>query len=763
LQQRWCLSLSGVVQGIGLRPLLYRLSEKYHLTGWVKNTEQNTILEWQGLNQQLHCAIDELYFQLSQFGKVYFTKQLKSLEKESCFAIQSSTGCGTAHSLISPDISICKDCQNELFDPNNRRFQYPFITCALCGPRYTICEQLPYDRHHTSMAKFGMCTSCQNEYANPLDRRFHAQTISCWDCGPHIWLCDKSGHVLSKQQEVIQNTVEAILSGKIIAIKGIGGFHLMVLASNSAALKELRLRKHRPDKPFALMVKNLSQAMKICEVSALERKALNSQASPIVFLRKKKFDLCPISELVSPNQSRYGVMLAYAPIHHLLMSKLSSALVATSANVKDEPISYENDDALTSLNDIADLWLMNDRDIVHPLEDSIVNIVNDKVQFIRRARGYFPFSLPAPFTNHSRLAVGGHLKSTLALHHENRLFISPFIGDMSSVKSIDRFKQEYKNLLKICPTTTLIGDFHPDYASTQEGQKYAINTHLVQHHLAHVFAVIAEHQLTGCVLGFAWDGMGLGNGGKLWGGETFLINLSHILHVTTLKAFSLPGGEKAIKEPRRVALSLLYSLFKEKVWQHTPTHLLDCFSVNEINLIQPLIENTSLSPSCTSMGRIFDAISVLLGGVPKMTFEGQSAMYLEQLATGQSQPISAYDISIHNQNDNLLIDWRPMVDSVLNDLNLNVEKAIIAQKFHHWCSNVICKVASKFNCKQIVLSGGVFQNKLLTELSCHNLHRLGYEVYCAEQLPPNDGAISVGQALAINHLISTQSSTTLCA
>lgn len=747
MRQRCSLHLLGTVQGIGLRPLVYRLSQKYNLTGWVQNTAHNLTLEWQGGRLQLENALSELQSQLSHLGHTIFERHPKSLQIETDFTILPSQGQSEMHAVISPDLCTCIQCIAELFDPSNRRSGYAFISCAECGPRYTLCEKLPYDRHHTSLAKFPLCDHCQREYNNPIDRRFHAQTISCWDCGPKLWLADRNNTILATQHDAIHATIARLKAGNIVAVKGIGGFHLIALATHSDALAKLRLRKNRPDKPFALMVKNTEQAKDYCEISEFENDLLLCAAAPIVLLRKKNSVSMSLSPDIAPHQNNYGVMLAYTPLHHLLLDALASPLVATSANSHNEPICYDNTEALNNLHSIADFWLCHDRDIIHPLEDSVVQSVNNKVQFIRRARGYIPFTLPAPTTQKAVLAVGGHLKNTLTLHSKNKLYISPYIGDLDSINTLKRFQSELNRLQHFVPPDSIACDHHPDYISTQEAKLLSKPLQSVQHHIAHVFAVAGEHALSAPYLGFAWDGMGLGLDGTLWGGESFLIETHAIKRVASCFAIVLPGGEKAIKEPHRITASMLYTLFK---------NLDRCahFTQDEKPLFEQLLNTPDFSPVCSSMGRLFDGIAFLLGGPPKMTFEGQAAMHLQQLAEQYTGPVTPYELTLSYTDGLIVIDWRPLVQFILDDLKHHVDPAKIARQFHLWCTEVICKIASQFECHNIVLSGGVFQNKLLCELAVSRLQCAGYSVYCAEHLPPNDGGLSVGQAFAIRHLSS---------
>ncbi|MBS0287848.1 MAG: carbamoyltransferase HypF [Proteobacteria bacterium] len=748
LVERYRLTLSGVVQGIGLRPFLHNIAKQQQLTGWVQNKECEVLLEWQGKTADLHEAIGKLNRFLLPYGQQLITKKQLAVFPESDFAIIQSEGQTFLQGGISPDIALCQTCVEELYDNSNRRFHYPFITCAQCGPRFTITSKLPYDRKNTSMAKYPLCKACDEEYTSSYDRRFHAQTISCHDCGPQLWLTDKTKKPIAVHQAAIIACCDALRRGRIVAVKGMGGFHLMCLATNDVAVQTLRTRKQRPHKPFAVMVRDLEQALALCSLNEIEKAALRSPQAPIVLAHKNP--QYSLSSWVAPDSSFCGMMLAYTPLHHLLLSSLNEPLVATSGNLSDDPIEFINEQALESLQDVADLWLLNDRDIIHPLEDSVMHVVNTEIQFIRRARGFVPFSFSLPSGNHSTISLGGHLKNTVALHVNNQMHISAYIGDLSSQKSIDRFQKTVENYLNIAPKSKFIGDKHHEYASTVLAHTYQEPPYLVAHHIAHVFAVMAEHGLRKPVLGFAWDGIGLGLDQKLWGGETFYIDKT-CDHVATLATFYLPGGEMAIREPRRVALSLLYTIFNEDCWQMFPAHLLHCFPSSEKKVFLALLKGCFQNPACTSMGRLFDAIAFLLGGMAKMTYEGQAASYVEQLATTQSQALKSYPVVFIEGENKLVIDWRPMLLALLEDISQQIAFPSIAWQFHRWCADVICKIASKFDCQQIILSGGVFQNKLLTELTFESLRQSGYHVYCAKLLPPNDGALSVGQALAYQY------------
>lgn len=752
--ERWQFHLKGVVQGIGLRPMLFQLAQEYALTGWVQNTHQEVKLVWQAQPINLQAAVGRLKNSLAQYGDFRISQVRLKVKPEQNFTIKkSSHQKKEVQSLISPDLATCKACLMELFDPANRRYGYPFITCAQCGPRFTISHQLPYDRQNTTMANFTLCPLCQQEYEDPTDRRFHAQSIACKDCGPQLTYCNTLGEVST---QALNEAIKALQGGLILAVKGIGGFHLLLRASDTEAVKRLRERKLRPAKPFALMAKDIFQVQEFCQLSSLEMKLLDSRQAPIVLVKKKiNQEKYSISPLVAPQQDSYGVMLAYTPLHHLLLAALNEPLIATSANIKDDPICFENDEALRALAGIADGWLLHNRDICEPLEDSVIQVNHRKIQFLRRARGFIPSSIQAPKTTHSILALGGQLKNTLAWYHQEEIHFSAYLGDLSSYRTLLRFKTQMNKFLRqeerAEKYATIVTDSHPEYVSALETKHGPARTVKIQHHQAHIFAVMAEHKLAEPILGLAWDGAGLGDNHQIWGAETFYIRNAQVQHVATLYPFPLLGGNKAMTEPRRIAIALLHEIMSDKLWSCLPEYCLAAFTAEEKNLFSQLLNFSQQHTWCTSIGRIFDGISFLLGGVGKMTFEAQAALYLEQLVKNKPADLR-YSVSIKKNDGTLTIDWRPLVKSILIDIFQGIKRELIAEHFHAWCVQIILQVASYVNCPQIILSGGVFQNKILTSWAATLLQQKGYQVYWSEQIPPNDSGLAIGQAFAAHYL-----------
>ncbi|MFN4112055.1 MAG: carbamoyltransferase HypF, partial [Ignavibacteria bacterium] len=557
--ERLKITIRGAVQGVGFRPFIFRLANELNLKGYVHNSSKGVFIEAEGeLNKlkEFIIRIDKEKPSISIIQSFEYS-YLDPIGYDE-FIIKQSEKENEITTLILPDIATCEDCLRELFDPDDRRYLYPFINCTNCGPRFTIIESLPYDRPNTSMKNFKMCPECESEYNNPLDRRFHAQPIACPVCGPQIELWDSNGEIVSQKQKAIDQTCKLIQSGKILAIKGLGGFHLVVDATNDEAVLELRKKKHREEKPFALMFPDIEMIKQFCSVSDLEVRLLKSSESPIVLLRKKensqlKLSDFKISNLVAPDNPYLGIMLPYTPLHHILMRKLNKPIIATSGNLSEEPICIDEYEALKRLKGIADYFLVHNRPILRHCDDSIVRIVKEREFIIRRARGYAPLPYLIDYENEVEnqiIAVGGHLKNTISLKKNNQVFISQHIGDLSTAESFNAFIRtinDFKSLYEF-NKITFIGDLHPDYLSTKFLKQQNFNYHLIQHHLSHIAACKLENQVKGEAFGVSWDGTGFGLDGKIWGSEFFFINDESFSHLGQFKKFHLPSGEKAIRE-----------------------------------------------------------------------------------------------------------------------------------------------------------------------------------------------------------------------
>jgi hydrogenase maturation protein HypF len=760
------LAIKGAVQGVGFRPFVYRLAKEIELVGWVNNSTEGVFIEVEGTQQQLETFLWRLQTEnpiRSQIQNIE-TSWLKSKGFKTFEILPSTEGKKTA--VVLPDLATCPDCLQEIFDPNNRRYHYPFTNCTNCGPRYSIIETLPYDRDRTTMKAFSMCLSCENEYKNPSDRRFHAQPNACPKCGPKLELRDDTGKMLDRNYNALSATAAAIRQGKIVAVKGLGGFHLVVDAKNEKAVKLLRQRKHRPDKPFALMYPNVELIKEDCLVSELEEKLLRSPEAPIVILRRRsEWQFTPtINCSIAPNNPYLGIMLPYTPLHHLLMAELGFAIVATSGNRAKEPICIDETGVIKRLDGIADLFLVHDRPISLPVDDSIARVVMEEETLLRRARGYAP--LPIVFDrNTSRvtansspiLAVGAHLKNTIAIAIDNQIFLSQHIGDLETSQAVEAFTKVIFSFQKLYDFEPKIiaCDRHLDYFSSQYAQRSGKKVIPVQHHYAHILACMAENQILGeSVLGIVWDGSGYGLDGTIWGGEFLLIPGIKTLNskpgqqpfqrVAHLRPFPLPGGARAIKEPRRSAIGLLYEVFGDRLFtekQFQPW--LSAFSAKESAILSKTLSQKINTPLTSGVGRLFDGIAAIANLCQIASFEGQAAMQLEfmldRLDTEES-----YSLLFQNNE----IDWRSMLIDILDDLTHEVPVRIISAKFHNTLIDAIVSIAQQTKIEKIVLSGGCFQNKYLIEGAIEKLRQAGFHPYWHHRVPPNDGGIALGQAIA---------------
>jgi len=761
------LEIEGIVQGVGFRPFVYQLATTLELTGWVKNSSEGVLVKVEGDRPILESFLSRLIGEKPALAEIYnlqsFWGDAVGYDK---FQIKTSIA-GAKTALILPDIATCPECRAEVFDSNNRRYQYPFTNCTNCGSRFSIIEALPYDRPNTSMKQFEMCDRCMAEYQDPLNRRFHAQPNACPECGPHLELWDRSGKVLESHHDALLATVEAIRQGKIVAIKGLGGFHLVVDAQDEVAVQRLRDRKHRPHKPLALMYPNLELVKADCQVSTLEAKLLLSPQAPIVLLtsRLTKDPLHPYS-LITRRSPQLGVMLPYTPLHHLITNQLDFPIVATSGNLSGEPICTDNNEALNKLNNITDLFLVHNRPTVRAVEDSIVRVVGGREQILRRARGYAPLPIVLPASNKnceppSLLAVGGQLKNAISHLNNNRIFLSQYIGDLETVSTYQRFKQTIADFQKLHESkpSKVICDCHPHYLSTNYAHQLNIPLASVQHHYAHVLSCMADNGLdyNEPVLGVAWDGTGYGLDGTIWGGEFLSITKTGFERVAHLKMFKLPGGEQAIKEPRRIAIALLYEIFGDQLFTETKNFdYLPCiraFSSNELSIMRKMLNKSINAPITSSMGRLFDGVASILGIRHQVSYEGQAAMELEAAITDLTIN-AAYSFELipsSNKTDNspIVIDWTKIIEEILTDFVNQRPILEISAKFHNTLVEIVIAVAQHIGRKQIVLTGGCWQNKYLSEKAIARLKQENFIPYWHRQIPCNDSGISVGQIFAV--------------
>lgn len=704
------IQIKGQVQGVGFRPFVYNKAVELALKGHVCNTSKGVLITCQGENR--FTFLDELKMGPGKIEKLSYLEQFEDSFNE--FKIISSKINGNIEIQIPKDLATCKQCLQEMNNPNDRRFGYPFINCIHCGPRYSIINDLPYDRCFTSMDSFKMCETCSFEYSDMNSRRFHAQPNACPKCGPQLKFFESDGF----KEKAIEKAVQLLLDEKILAIKGLGGFHLMCLATSSKAIATLRKRKFRPLKPLAVMAPNISEVTQYCNLSEQEKELITSKEAPIVLLQKIR----EINPAIAPNNPILGVMLPYTPLHHLIVQSLKQWLVCTSGNRFDEAICIDNQEAIIELKEIADGFLIHDRPIVRPLEDSIVKIVKNRPLFIRRARGYAPTYITGKTSQH--IGLGGELKNTLSVALTDKLIIGPYRGDLKNVKNKKMALIELNDLIKLnrVKKVKYIGDLHPHF------QNIKVPDLQVQHHLAHIASVIGEWNLRDDVLGIAFDGTGIGLDGTIWGGEFISIREKKASRLMSFKSFLLYGGQAAILNPWRVAYALLEN-------SYALDFLDDFLTPTDKNLFL----KSCTGPECSSVGRLFDGVAVLAGFKSAVSFEAQAAIWLEHQADNQlGRP---YSFEIKDQK----IDWRLMIEEIVTKHENSHE---IAQRFHGTLVEMILQVAKVIGIKTIVLNGGCFQNSLLLRSSIEILETNGFKVFWPKNLPANDGGLSFGQVMA---------------
>jgi hydrogenase maturation protein HypF len=749
--ERLKIIVRGAVQGVGFRPFVYRLATELELNGWVSNSGQGVFIEVEGGRDSLQGFLLRLEKDKPPRAVV---QSLESSFLDAIghrgFEIRESENRGDKTALILPDIATCVDCLREILDPANRRFCYPFTNCTNCGPRFSIIEALPYDRANTSMKRFTMCLECEREYHDPLDRRFHAQPNACPKCGPQLQLWDENGAIVS-ERDALCRAIGAVREGKILALKGLGGFQLIVDARNKGAVAQLRDRKRREEKPFALMYPSLEAVRIDCKVSSLEERLLLSPESPIVLLSTIRNPESAIAASIAPGNPNLGVMLPYTPLHYLLMREHNFPIVATSGNLSDEPICIDECEALERLRGIADLFLVHNRPIVRGVDDSIVRVMCEREIVLRRARGYAP--LPIHIKSEIRnpqseivLAVGAHLKNTVALKIDNNIFVSQHIGDLETKQAYAAFGRAVTDLPRLYDAKVEIVacDIHPEYLSTKFASELTPTKIPVQHHWAHIAACMAENEIEAPALGVAWDGTGYGLDGSIWGGEFLLaVKDGSFERVAHLRQFRLPGGGKAVKEPRRSALGVLHEVLGENVWNEDLIRSI--FSSDELSILRKMLEKNLNAPVTSSAGRLFDAVSALIGLRQRASFEGQAAVELEFNADVDLR--DAYPFTL-TEKIPVVIDWEPAIRGALGDIKNGGSRGAISAKFHNMLVQSIVAVARRIGEPTVVLSGGCFQNRLLLERAVEQLREENLRPYWHQRIPPNDGGIALGQTVA---------------
>jgi len=761
------LVVRGVVQGVGFRPFIYHLAGEHKLSGWVLNSTEGVVIEVEGHPVGLEEFTSDITNRAPPLAIIEKIESniLPPIGYES-FIIHQSKSEEDEFVLISPDISICSDCLKELFDPLDRRYLYPFINCTNCGPRFTIIRDIPYDRPKTTMSVFELCPECEHEYRNPSDRRFHAQPNACPSCGPKVWLMSSRAldSNIADEHMAIMTAQYMLIAGSIIAVKGIGGFHLVCDATNNSAVHLLRERKHRINKPFAIMAASCEEIEEYCYVSREEKALLDSPQRPIVLLLRRANT--SISDAVAPNNSHLGVMLPYSPLHYLLLEEMrkvtdTPVLVMTSGNMSEEPIAITNEEALEHLGSLADAFLLHDRDIHLRCDDTVTRVLDGKEALIRRSRGYAPFPIRLNFETKQVLACGPELKNTFCITRDNYAFLSQHIGDMENLETLNSFKsgiEHFKNIFRISPEV-IAYDLHPEYLTT----KYAMELqqdeakHLgdklqfvgVQHHHAHIASCMAENGLHEAVIGIAFDGTGYGDDGQIWGGEFLVTDFKHFKRRAHFKYVALPGGDSAIRKPYRMALSYLNEI---PAVLTEDLALFDRIDPTELTIVKKQIENKINSALTSSCGRFFDAVSSLLGICDVNGYEGEAAINLEMLADKNFE--GKYSWPIARSNFPVIIDHNPIICDIIDDLRIGVPVTIISAKFHNAVAVMISEVCGlireKDKLNQVALSGGVFQNIYLLKRTISLLQDDGFDVYVHNQVPCNDGGIALGQAVIAN-------------
>jgi hydrogenase maturation protein HypF len=761
--ERWKISVSGIVQGVGFRPFVYRLALARSLIGFVANTPEGVAIEGQGQVAQLEDFLVALRNEAPPLAQVNeIVSSAIPLGHDGAFVLRHSTASGPVSTLISPDVAVCEECLAEFFSPADRRFRYPFINCTNCGPRYTIVERIPYDRPHTTMRGFAMCALCQREYDDPANRRFHAQPNCCPDCGPQLSLLEADGRQVAQRDEALREAVRRLAAGGIVAVKGIGGFHLAVDAANAQAVSRLRRKKGREAKPLAVMVAGLPEARKICCLEAMEEQALTSQERPIVLAAKKTGH--GLAEEIAPGYDQFGIMLPYAPLHYLLLEGPVRAVVMTSGNRSEEPICIDNNEAVRRLGGIADCFLVHDRGIHLPCDDSVVGLQAGLIRQIRRSRGFAPKPIGLAATGDMVLGVGAELKNTVCLLKENQAFCSQHIGDLKNLEAYRVFQQSIGQLgalFEISPQL-IAHDLHPQYLSSRWAKEQAVITLAVQHHHAHLAACLAENHQEGPAIGIILDGTGYGPDRTIWGGEVLLGDASGYQRFSALESMPLPGGDAAVQAPWRTAVSYLHGAYGADLPD------LPFMVEHECGVILDMVQKRLNSPLTSSCGRLFDAVAAMSGGRQTIQYEAQAAIELMQLAGGglgkEVFPCEVYaeddiaELSSLPARTKLIpsgcmlkISVRSLIRAVAQAVRSGMARGEISRRFHGGLVAVFTRVAEaarhRENINTVALSGGVFQNRLLLEGMISSLGRAGFQVLIHKTLPCNDGCISLGQAV----------------
>jgi len=738
--------INGIVQGVGFRPFVFKLAQEMGIKGWVNNSSVGVTIH----ADRLDLFYNRLLKEAPPLAKIMTARSVwTDLENSVTFEIVGSEAVQEADVLISPDVATCGDCLQDMVDPKNRRYQFPFTNCTNCGPRYTIIRDVPYDRAHTTMSDFQMCHSCSVEYKNPGDRRFHAQPVACQDCGPKVQLADAMGHLLPGIG------LDQLAQGGILAVKGLGGFHLICDARNTQAVRRLRQRKERGNKPFAIMARNIEKVHLEVNISAKEKELLQSSAAPIVILERKQDLIDFLPEEIAPGLHTLGIILPYTPLHHLLFEGPYDFLVMTSANLSGRPLVYTNEEAVETLQGIADYFLMHNRDIFHPCDDSVVQVIGEESVFFRRARGYVP--LPMLMTSFQvrtpLLGVGGELKNAFCLAYGQRAFVSQYLGDMEGYENLQRFHRElesFQRVVNISPRGIAF-DKHPNYQLTRFALEQPWSKLSVQHHHAHLVSVLGEWDRTEPTWGIICDGTGLGEDQCIWGFEVLYGNSKGYERKAHLEYLPLPGGDAGTKHPLRIAYAYIKTLFSSEEWKISAP-LWKALTVSERQILDRQLVTGVQIFQTSSAGRLFDAVSGLLGVCTKVTYEGQAAIELESVAS------KFLSLRVNGLGGQVFYPYEVRVvllEALVHDLLQGVSREEIAYRFHVTMAKAIVDLAVQLGVESgpLVLSGGVFQNKLLTEAVLLNCKEKGIRVLRSQTLPPGDGGLAFGQLLIANEVL----------
>ncbi len=733
--------IKGLVQGVGFRPFIYRLANEFNLCGTVENNNLGVEIFIEGTNQKIEGFNGTLPTRIPEASHITSLNiEISKVQGFNNFSIIKSNSISEEVTEVSPDIAVCKDCLEDMkLQPN--RLDYAFTNCTNCGPRFTIIKDLPYDRFKTTMSVFEMCNECLVEYKDVLDRRFHAQPVACDNCGPHYQL-HENGNSLNKFDEIIKATTDLLNNGKILAIKGLGGFHIACSPFNNDVVKELRLRKNREGKPLALMFRNIADIKKYLFVSKEEEIILSSWRRPIVLLKIKK----SLSPQISLGLDTVGVMLPYMPFHHLLFEKIElPALVLTSGNLSDEPIIIDNNEALRSLSKITDATIIYNREIHNRTDDSVVFVANKKSRIIRRSRGYAPSPIKLELKTEGIFAAGAELVNCFAIGKGEQVILSQHIGDLKNLETLEFYKESvsrFSKLFRFKPAIA-VADMHPEYLSTKFADEMGIELIQVQHHHAHIASCMAENNLDEKVLGISFDGTGYGTDGNIWGGEFLICDLSDFERINQFEYIKQPGGDASNHHPWRMLLSYLIHYFGEKFVEEN-IDLFEGIDKNEIDLISTMIKKNINCPLSSSAGRLFDAVSALLGACRNATYHAEAPMRLEALIDKSDQTIDIYPFEIKNS-----ISFKSTFKNMISDLRLGISSSVISSKFHNTIVELVVSMATKVKkekgLNKVVLSGGTFQNRIILEKSENRLKNNGFEVFTQSDIPSNDGGIALGQ------------------